>query len=149
MREIGFAMGYSLIQGVTQPHVRAGNVKNAAMLYTSLKSYPYAMDSKMGMIPAGMEFYCVGYRDYFSPQAYPNATGVYWHAEGDDIILYADYHKNVDRDTIKLPPDFTGRKISIIEKTPSVTLHTTDAIPATGIVLSVGNNYGYIVLKLR
>jgi hypothetical protein len=149
VREVGFALGYSLIQGITRPQVRAGNVKNAAMLYTSLKSYPYAMDSKMGMIPAGMEFHCVGYRDYFSPQAYPNATGVYWHTEGDDIILYVDYHKNVDGDTIKLPPDFTGKKISIIEKTPSVTLHTADAIPATGIVLSVGNNYGYIVLKLR
>ncbi len=149
VREIGFALGYSLIQGVTQPHVRAGNVKNAAILYTSLKSYPYAMDSKMGLIPAGMEFHCVGYRDYFAPQAYPNATCVYWHAEGDDIILYADYHRKIDRDTIKLPPNFTGRKISIVEKTPSVTLHTTDEVPATGIVLSVGDAYGYIVLKLR
>ncbi len=148
VREIGFALGYSLIQGVTQPHVRAGNVHNAAMLYTSLKSYPYAMDSKMGMISAGMEFHCVGYRDYFPPQSYPNATCVYWHPEGDDIILYADYHQKIDHDTIKLPPNLTGGKISVIEKTPSVTLHSTDAVPATGIDLSVGDTYGYIVLKL-
>jgi len=149
VREVGFALGYSLIQGITQPSLRSKNVDEAGCLHSNTKSYPTAIDGKLGVIPAGTEFHCVGYRDYFSPREFPNATCVYWHPEGKDILLYADYHQNREKEVIKLPAEFSGRKISVVESTPSVTLHTQDKVPPTGIVLSVGGGYGYIVLRLE
>jgi len=148
-RDVGLALGYSLVNGITRSEVRATRTHNAGMIHTSLKSYPIAIDSKMGLIPTGMEFHCVGYRDYFSPQRYPEATCVYWHAEGKDIILYADYHQNLEHTTVTLPPAFTGLKISIVEKTPSVTLHTKEVVPSAGIDLSITESHGYIVLRLH
>ena len=148
-RDVGFALGYSLIQGITRPEVRATQAQSAGIIHTSLKSYPIAIDSKMGLITAGMEFYCVGYRNYFSPQRYPDATSVYWHPEGKDIILYADYHQKLAHTVIKLPPEFSGLKISVVEKTPSVTLLTDQTVPSTGIELSTSQNYGYVVLRLH
>jgi hypothetical protein len=147
-RDVGFALGYSLVDGITRPEVRADRTHNAGMIHTSLKSYPIAIDSKMGLIPTGMEFHCVGYRNYFSPQRYPEATSVYWHAEGKDIMLYADYHQKLEHTVVKLPPEFTGLKISMVEKTPSVTLHTKEVVPSAGIDLSIAESYGYVVLRL-
>ena len=148
-RDVGFALGYSLVNGITRPEVRATQTHNAGMIHTSLKSYPIAIDSKMGLIPPGMEFHCVGYRDYFSPLRYPDATCVYWHSEGKDILLYADYHQKLEHTLVKLPPEFSGLKISIVEKTPSVTLHTKEVVPSTGIDLSIAQSYGYVVLRLH
>jgi hypothetical protein len=148
IHDVGFALGYSLIHGITQPQQRAANASEAGWLNTNIKTYPTAMDSKMGVIPAGMEFNCVGYRDYFSPRDYPDASCVYWHPEGDDILVYADYHQKLDSTLVKLPPEFTGRKIAIVEQTPSINLQTKDIVPSAGIALSVAENYGYIVLKL-
>ncbi len=148
VNDIGFALGYSLINGITQPQQRAVNASEAGWLNTNIKTYPTAMDSKMGVISAGMDFHCVGYRNYFSPRDYPDATCVYWHPEGDDILVYADYHQKLDSTLVKLPSEFTGRKIGIVEQTPSINLQTKDIVPSAGIVLSVGENYGYIVLKL-
>ena len=42
----------------------------------------------------------------------------------------------------------TGKKISIIEKTPSLTLKTNNTVPGKGIILSVTGNYGYAVLRI-
>ena len=148
VREVGYALGYSLINGITQPAVRANNAASSLMLYTSTKTYPTAVDSKMGpIIPAGTEFDCVAYRHYFRPAAQPNATCLYWHKEGDDTVVYADYHKAVDRDVLKLPAELAGKKISVVEKTRSLTLHTTETVPASGVVVSVKGDYGYVVFK--
>jgi len=150
VRDVGYALGYSLINGLTRPAVRAKNAANALMLYTSTKTYPTAIDSKMGpIIPAGTEFDCIAYRHYFYPMAHPNATCFYWHKEGDDTVVYADYHKAVDRDALKLPAELVGKKISIVETTPSLTLHTTETVPADGVVVSVSGDYGYVVFKVN
>jgi hypothetical protein len=62
-------------------------------------------------------------------------------------MLYVDYHKPVDNDTVKLPAEFTGKKITLIEKTPSLKLLSGDTIAKEGINVSVEGNHGYIVLK--
>jgi hypothetical protein len=150
VRDVGYAIGYSLLTGVTKPEARAKNADSAIMLYTSSKSYPVAVDSKMGpMIPAGTDFYCIAYRHYFHPAAQPNATAVYWHEENDDTVVYADYHKAVNGDVLKLPAEFAGRSLTVVEKTPSVTLHTSGTVPKTGVAVSVRGDYGYIVFRLR
>jgi len=149
-REVGYALGYSLIHGLSTPGVRARNASSALMLYTSSKSYPVAVDAKMGpVIPAGTEFRCVGYRQYFRPETAGGATCLYWHAEADDTVVYADYHRAVTRGVLTLPAAFTGKTLTIVEKTPSVTLHTRRIVPAQGLVVSVAGSYGTVVLKLR
>lgn len=147
-RKVGYSIGYSLTEGITKPEERSKNVKDSLYLYVSNKTYPFALQG--GSVPAGKEFHCLGYRQYFNASAYKNATSVYWHKQGDSYILYIDYHKSVDNDIIKLPAYLTGKKISIVEKTSSVKLITEDKVPADGINLSVEQEaYGYIVLKLN
>jgi len=150
VREVGYALGYSLIHGLTQPAQRARHANSAIMLYTSSKSYPVAIDSKMGpVIPAGTHFNCIAYRQYFCPAAQQHATCFYLHQESGDTVVYADYHKSVERDVLRLPAELTGKSITVIEKTPSVTLHSTGTVPPGGAVVSVAGDYGYIVFKVR
>ena len=147
---VGYALGYSLIHGLTRPEQRAKNASSAIMLYTSSKSYPIAINSKMGpIIPAGTSFHCIAYRQYFCPAMHQHATCFYWHEEAGDTIVYADYHKPVDRDVLKLPAELTGKSITVAEKTPSLTLHTSTTVPAEGLVVSVAGDYGYGVFRIR
>jgi hypothetical protein len=149
VRKVGYVLGYSLIDGITRPEERAGNTSNALMIYTSYKTYPSAINSKMGAIKAGTEFHCLAYRQYFDPSAYENATSVYWHREGNAYVLYIDYHKSAGKDVIKLPDYLSGKKITVVEKNPSVKLFTDHTVPPEGIVLSVSDPYGYAILKLE
>ena len=153
VRHVGYALGYSLVHGLTKPEQRAKNANSAIMLYTSSKSYPVAVNSKMGpLIPAGTDFHCIAYRQYFCPAEQPHATCVYWHEEDGDTIVYADYHRPTDRDVLKLPAELTGKTIAFVEKTPSLTLHTDTVVPADGLVLSVADDYGhygYAIIRIK
>ena len=149
VREFGYALGYSLVHGITVPETRARNASSPAMLYTSSKSYPVAVDSKMAcLIPANTEFYCVAYRHYFDPRAGGKATCVYWQQQEDDVVIYADYHQAVARDLLRLPAHLTGKQFTVVEKTPSLTLRTEGAVPAEGVAVTVAGGYGYIVLRI-
>jgi hypothetical protein len=148
INKVAFAIGYSLIEGMTKSDERAKNSTNSLHIYTSSKSYPYAIDSKTGDIPVGKEFYSIAYRQYFDPSAYKNATCVFWHKQADSYVLYIDYHKSVDKDTIKLPAYLSGKKITVIEKSPSVKLLNEGTVPDEGLILSVDESYGYLVVRL-
>jgi hypothetical protein len=63
-------------------------------------------------------------------------------------MLYIDYHKAVQKDIIKLPAYLIGKKITIVEKTPSLNLLTDKTVPAEGLAISVNEQYGYAVLRL-
>lgn len=142
-------MGYSLIEGVTRPEIRAKNAAQPHWIYTTSKSYPAAIDRKMGPIKAGTVFDCLAYRQYFDASACPDATCVYRHKQGDADILYADYHRSLDKTVIPLPKSLIGKKVEIVEKTPSVTVLSGDTVHAEGVALSVKDNYGYAVLKIK
>jgi|LSQX01.2.fsa_nt_gb hypothetical protein len=149
-REVGFALGYSVLYGMGQPSMRIQNAGNFLMLYTSQKTYPFVADRKFGsIIPKGSEFYCVGYRQYFNPQRAGNATCLYWNQQEKDTVVYIDYHKSVEKDTVKLPANMVGKKIEIIEKSDSLALDTKKVISAEGINVSVKDNYGYVVFKVK
>lgn len=150
-RDVGYAIGYSLINGITIPKERAKRTSMALALnnYTS-KTYPYAVRgwSMKNPIPAGTVFDCVAYRHYFDPTAFKKPTCVYWHQEGDAYVVYIDYHRSVDGDVVKLPGFLVGKPFSVVEKTPSVTLSTKNTIPSEGLAISVRDGYGYLVLKV-
>lgn len=150
VREAGFAMGYSMIHGMGIPSERIKNTNNFLNLYISNKTYPFVANGGMlKMITAGTEFYCVCYRQYFDPAQTGNATSFYWNRQEDDTVVYVDYHKKIDRDLVRLPAEMAGRKIGIIEKTPSLEFLSGDTVGEKGVEVSVNDTYGYVVFKLK
>ncbi|NTU42960.1 MAG: hypothetical protein HGA78_07890, partial [Nitrospirales bacterium] len=88
------------------------------------------------------------YRQYFDPKREPDATAFYCHKQEGSQLVYLDFHKPLQNKMIKLPAGLAGKTISILEKTPSLALHTNKTVPTGGIRLSVDGGYGYLVLKL-
>ena len=147
--QVGFAVGYSMTQGLTVPAERARNVNNALMIYTSSKSYPTAIDAKMANpIPAGTTFASVSYRQYFSADACPNATCAYWHLEGRDLIAYVDFHRPVEREVLRLPMEAAGKPLTVLDKTDSMTVLDRAVSAAGAVTLSVAGTHGYAVLRV-
>jgi hypothetical protein len=147
--ELGYALGYSLSRGVTRPAERAANCETALLIHTSNKSYPHAIDRKMGRLAAGATFEALAYRQYFSPRALGDgAACAYWHQEDDGVVVCAEYLQAVAKDALRLPKALAGRAVSVVEATPSVKLLSGATVPADGLVLSVGEGGGSIVLKL-
>ncbi len=149
IRKFGYALGYSPVNGLTRRGERARHAETAINLYTTSKSYPHAVDRQFGLVvPAGTEFDCTAYRQYFDPAAFPGATCVYWHPDGGAIMLYIDYHRAAERDVLRLPDSLTGKRLEIIEKTPSLTLHTGGTVPADGLAVSVSEAGGSLAVRL-
>lgn len=147
--EIGYVVGYSLLEGCTVPEVRAANSARAAFIHTSAKTYPIAMDEKIGRIPAGEVFENLAYRQYFSPSALSEkATSAYLHREGDNYLLYVDYHQVVPEDVIELPKFLSGRDVTIVEATPSVELLSGTTVPESGIRLASKDGSGHIAIAI-
>jgi len=147
--DIGYVVGYSLTEGCTVPSVRAANCARAAFIHTSAKTYPIAMDEKVGRIEAGTKIENLAYRQYFSPCALSgHATAAYLHREGDAYVLYVDYHEAVKEDVIELPPFLSGQTVTVIEATPSVELLSGKNVPGSGIRLAVKRGTGHIVLAI-
>ena len=145
----GYALGYSPLSGVTKIGERSRYTSSAGNIAGTSKSYPCAINSRVGeIVPAGTVFNCVAYRIYFNPRKNPKSTCVYWFKENDDYLVYLDYHQNVENEVVALPPEMTGKRISIIEKTPSFTLKTEKTVPARGLILAIKDNYGYAVLRI-
>jgi len=147
--EVGYAIGYSMSRGVTVPAARARSVSNALMIYTSSKSYPSAIDSRLPKpIPAGSVFSCVAYRQYFSPSLCPAATSFYWHAEGDDLMVYADFHGAVEHQALPLPAEAAGKPVVVLDRTDSASVHESTVGADGAVSLSVAGPYGFAVLKV-
>ena len=148
-REVGFALGYSMIHGMSVPSKRVKNTNRFLWIASTSKTYPATADSKMGNVAKGTDFYFVGYRQYFNPRLSGKATCLYWNKQEEDTVVYADYHKSVEKDTIKLPAELAGKKFEVIEKTPSLVLHAENTVPANGdLEVSVADNHGYLVLRV-
>lgn len=144
--ELGIALGYSLINGCTAKKFKGADRDPFYYFWHTKKMYPYAYilkETRPGQIK---ETVC--YRQYFNPQLEPDATSFYWHRERDSWLVYLDFHKELKNKQIRLPQHLTGRKISIVEKTPSLTLHTAETVPGDGIRLDVAGKHGYLVMKL-
>ena len=139
--DVGFAVGYSLLEGCTVPEQRNQGAATALFLYKSHKTYPHAIDSgRISRIKAGQTFYCMAYRQYFDPN-----QGYYLNQQGDYQVLYADFHAPVQEKVIALPPELLKMNPELVEKSPTVQWRKTDA----GIQFSSTGKYGYCVLKFR
>ena len=147
-RELGIALGYSLFLG-DQVKLRRSSAgfRNLFFFWKTQKMYPYAYELKNAA--AGTALETVAYRQYFNPAKEPDATAFYGHHQGNSLVVYLDFHKTLNGKKVSLPSSAAGKTVTILEKTPSVTLHGGKYVGADGcIMLDVRENYGYIVLKL-
>ena len=145
-REYGIALGCSLFAGSTAKEKKAADRPNSYFLWHTKKMYP--LFAAMSQPEPGASKEMVLYRQYFNPNREPDATAFYYHQQENSPVVYLDFHKPVHNKIIRLPREYAGKTVSILEKTPSLTLHTSETVPMDGIRLSVDGNYGYLVLKL-
>ena len=98
---------------------------------------------------AGEIRHVTAYRQYFNPAVDPDATAFYYHREGNSWLVYFDCHKSLQNHRLKLPEFMIGKRIRIVEKTPSVImLNSGESIEENGIRINVNEGGGSIVLKL-
>ena len=142
----GIALGYSLFMGSSAKGYTPRERDIVYHIYKSHKMYPIANTPKN--IKPGQVIETVAYRQYFDPQIEPDATSFYCHYQGTSLVVHLDFHKVVKNKTVKLPAAAAGKKITILEKTAALELHTKGVVPAEGIKLSNNAKHGYLVLKL-
>lgn len=151
--KVGFAIGYDLSKGDGKPEVRKDLTDSALVIFTSLKSYPRIFDDKLGNVSQNSYFQTVSYRHFFDASIEntdkANATNFYHYKVGNDVMVVIDYHQTASFDSLKLPSEFLGKTIEVVEKSSNMTIHSTE-VADTGVVLSVGAGiYGYATLKLN
>ena len=145
-RRFGVAIGYSPLYGISAKSNRSAEREIAYFFYPTGKMYPNIFNLKN--VQAGRRIEHCGYTQFFDPDREPDATAFYHHRDGDSHLVYLDFHKTLKRKNISLPKELCGKKISIIEKTPSVALHTGDTVPENGLSLDVAGGHGSLVLRL-
>ena len=144
--ELGIVLGYSLINGCTARKHKGADQDPFYFFWYTKKMYPYAYTIQN--VKPGTTKETVCYKQYFNPKLEPDATSFFWHREGKSWLIYLDFHKKLKNKLIRLPKGFAGKKITVVEKTPSLRLHTGKTVPPEGIRLDVTGKHGYLVLKL-
>ena len=144
--EYGIAVGYSLIAGHTALRGRGRDHSRYYHLWHTQKMYPYAYTLRNNA--PGTKVTTVSYKQYFCPAEEPDLTAFYHHHQGNSLVVYVEAHKPLDNKRLNLPPETAGMKITVVEKSPSVTLLTPDKVPADGIRISLQGKNGSLVLKL-
>lgn len=140
-RQHAFSMGYIPNYGVMVN--RKDLVTNAWSFFTSGKSYPHAVDSKVTPITTGTIYQSKAFRKYFDVSTMPvGRVSNYFVEDGTDTYLYVEYN-GIISDTISIPVAYQGKTITLIEKSANVTyidtitgatlaVEVVDATPLTG-----------------
>jgi len=148
-REVGYALGYSPLEGLTTAERRPESVRVAAWLHTTNKSYPHAVDRKLfGNVPAGTEFHCLAYRQYFDPSIAGPALACYWNRQDGKILVFADFLQTGEHIRLPLPGFLAGREFSILEQSPCVTVHGAGRIPQSGLKVSAHRAPGFLIIAV-
>lgn len=156
---LGFASGYSLINGVTQKDQRNDLIPiGSQSIYLSPsagnKFYPYSLiKEKYGVLPSPYQAGAIlpsstiveinYYFVYFEPKSNEQ---VYWYKDGSDFIAVIHLQQSKNREMIYISPEFEGKKIEVIEKTSGLTL-ISSKIQNASVMLSADSSSNYIVLK--
>ena len=119
-------------------------IKGFWWVHSTRKTYPSAAGNIN--VKAGKEFHTYAYRQYFDAASRKDISGnMYYHKLKDAWYIYLDYQKSVKDEFVKLPAVVKGKKLSVVEKTPSVSCKGTKE----GILLNVKDGYGRLVLKAK
>lgn len=149
-RKIGFALGYSPVEGITALGLRASCVGTAGVVSRKKKTYPRAVDQKLcKKVAAGQAFHCVAYRQYFNPAAAHPAASCHWHRHGGGMLVFSDFPGPVARGRLALPPFFAGRRFGVLEQSPNVSVEETLRIPPAGLRFASKAGPGFLVLSVE
>ena len=145
----GFAVGYLPI-AYGAASVRKSNISNAFYLYSTMKAYFRLVDNggtDQGAWSAYTPLQCVIYRKPVLDVANIH-TDAYFIPYGDKCYLYADYHAVAD-DRIKVPAEYVGKPITVVEKSSNVTVYGSIATDEIRIRCTTADPmYGYAVVKI-
>ena len=144
-REYGIAIGTSLFAGHTANSKKGADRNSLYFFYPTKKMDPYSYILTKNK--PGISLRTVSYKQYFNPALQPDLTAFYHHRQENSHVVYVDCHKTLRNKTVLLPVSLRGKKITVLEKTPSVTLHTK-GILSDGKILFDVKNQGCFVLKL-
>ena len=139
--DVGFVTGYSLLEGVTVPALRAKNNSSYLFLYRSHKTYPHAIDrGGIPRIKAGQTFHAVGYRQFFDPE-----KGYFCNRQGKACVVYVDFHAPVKGKVLAFPACYGDKKFSVVEKSKTVSFKNSK----NSFTFDSTGKYGYCVLKFE
>ena len=144
--EHGIVLGYSLLDGISALSNKGKDRPVYYFLWFSKKMYPHIYVLKNNQ--PDLTVRSVSYKQYFAPSNDPDAVAFYYHKQHESTLVYFETRKTLKNKTLALPPCMNGKKITLVEKSKSVTLHTPGNVPASGVKISSSGNNGYIVLKL-
>lgn len=144
--EFGVMIGASPVRGTGPAAIRKTLVTDALFVSAARKQYIKAVGPSAA-IAQGSYYETVAYRSYWSAATCPQATTFSWYRDGKDIIVIADFHQNSSFAALKLPSQFVGRDIAVVDKTASATVHSS-VLTTDGILVSITGGYGYVVLKI-
>ena len=145
----GFAVGYlPIAEG--DASIRKNNISNAMMLYQTQKAYFHLVDTG-GVNGNAWEqykpFQSIIYRKPIVDVANIH-TDAYFIPLEEKCYLYADYHNTAD-DRIKVPAEYVGKPITIIEKSSNITVYGTIATDEIRIrCITADPMYGYVVIQI-
>lgn len=140
--DVGFVCGYAAREEDGSPLLRKNRISRAGFLYTSSKTYPYAMDGgKIPVIRKGTKLFNRAYRQYFDP-----TLNYYLNRQGHTLVLYMDFREPVRKKKMVLPAKLAGKKFTVLEKSPSLTLR--EAAPAA-YEIDCPDQTSYAVLSVR
>lgn len=145
--EFGMMIGVSPVRGTGPAATRKFLLTDALFVSAIRKQYLKAVGTP-APITAGSYYETVAYRAYWTAGMCPQATAFTWYRDGKDIVVIADFHQNVDFAALKMPSQFTGMDVTVVDKTASATVHGNGVVTADGVLVSVNDGYGYVVLKL-
>ena len=134
-RKIGNVLGLDPAYGSLTHSERAKN-RLAFIIPSWHKTYPSHFAPGKKIIKKGTVLEMKGYRCYFNPEKIGDATVLFTIPQKKGVRVFADFHKSVKDYTLPFAAD---AKVTVIEKTPSVTLK--------GNKVSVTGSYGRIVVQ--
>ncbi len=145
--DVMYYQQYSLTTGSTDPQVRKENVVNAWRIsMLGGKSYPYVADHGVGIITEEAEFKAKLSTGYKKPGLHSkNATNVFFYEEEGGVIVNIDYHKVALNDTIYLPEEFDGLKISVLDCHDSLSV-ISPTVDSQKIIITSKDDIGYATI---
>lgn len=156
--EFGLMVGISRLRSVGDPAQRVNLVNQPMFLSANRKQYPAwlsadctAYPGPVSMVPAGASFQAVAFRAWWRGADNPEATCVTWYRDGRSVIVIADFHDDVAFSALRLPPQFTGMDIEVLDKTDTLTIHGSGIVAPDGVFISTalaGAPHASVILRL-
>ena len=146
-REYGIAIGTSLCFGNSAKENKGKDRNSLYFFYPTKKMYLYS--HILTNNSPGTTVRTVSYKQYFNPEQETDLTSFYYHKQEDSYVVYVDFHKRLKTKKIQFPPEFGGKRITVLEKTSGVKLYSECTIEQDGTFRFDSNGPGFFVLKLN